>query len=338
MADGWHTEYSNTGPGVTGTTKNGNITSADQAFQNAQEVATEYYEKQIENEAVNRSWTSRENELNREFQREMSNTAHQREVQDLIAAGLNPVLSAKYGGASTPSGSSATVPSTSAGSSAGNIFGQVFSSAMGLVTTILNNEQKERESIRNSNTSIYTNAVTNTTNKEIGEAKNITDIDINDAKLMSAEEIAKLDRESKEKLATQQIQADAEIAKNDVDIRRYVADKNYNANIYNTDQQKLMQDSEHQFKSWLEYNYPDSMWKTIAVMQKDTQHIFDAIAKRFAEGIYSETTVKSEVEAFTEFKHDIRGYMNEIIDDLKHGRVPAILTGIVAAGNAIAIP
>lgn len=42
------------------------------------------------------------------FQMYMSNTAHQREVKDLIAAGLNPVLSAKYGGASTPSGASMT--------------------------------------------------------------------------------------------------------------------------------------------------------------------------------------------------------------------------------------
>lgn len=45
-----------------------------------------------------------------DFQAEMSNTSHQRQVRDLIAAGLNPMLSAKLGGASTPGGASATMP------------------------------------------------------------------------------------------------------------------------------------------------------------------------------------------------------------------------------------
>lgn len=53
------------------------------------------------------AFNAEEASKNRDFQLYMSNTAHQREMADLEAAGLNPILAARQG-ASTASGSAAS--------------------------------------------------------------------------------------------------------------------------------------------------------------------------------------------------------------------------------------
>ena len=49
------------------------------------------------------------------FQREMSNTAYQRTMEDMRKAGLNPILASKIGGASTPAGAMASTPKLDTG-------------------------------------------------------------------------------------------------------------------------------------------------------------------------------------------------------------------------------
>lgn len=78
------------------------------AVQQAKDLAAYNNDLAMKNTQSANQFNASQAQLNRDFQMEMSNTAHQREVADLKAAGLNPVLSAGGSGASSPSGSTAS--------------------------------------------------------------------------------------------------------------------------------------------------------------------------------------------------------------------------------------
>lgn len=74
------------------------------------------------------------------YQEALANTSHQREVKDLQAAGLNPVLSTRYGGSSGVSGASVYAPAPEGVSSGAvnakeaSVIADLASGVVGLVT------------------------------------------------------------------------------------------------------------------------------------------------------------------------------------------------------------
>lgn len=90
-------------------------TSANNAF--SAEQAEKQMQFQTAANAKMMDFEHKEAELNRDWQEMLSNTAYQRQVKDMLAAGLNPVLGIANSGASVPSGATGR-GATSSGSKA----------------------------------------------------------------------------------------------------------------------------------------------------------------------------------------------------------------------------
>lgn len=195
----------------------------DQALSNtarSEAFAQHQMDFQTEANAKAMAFSAAEAQKNREWQEMMSNTAHQREVQDLIAAGLNPILSANSQGATTPSGASA------AGVTGSGAMGTVDTSGASILSALIGGMMQKYSA----DTQYKSNQNTNYTNSQIARMQTDAGI-LNTAVSARAMEAAASISASATKYASD----------NALFGSMYSADQAAGASMYKTDKDVILQ-------------------------------------------------------------------------------------------------
>lgn len=101
------------------------------------EVAKEDFIRDIQKMQYQNNFNSLEAEKQRAFEKELANSSYQRAVRDMKLAGINPIFALGNGGASVPSGASASGSSAYSSQSQVGDWSAVFSGILNIAAGIL---------------------------------------------------------------------------------------------------------------------------------------------------------------------------------------------------------
>ena len=279
--------------GIRQQSRENNLWSAEQAERQMR------YQTESQRKAMD--FNAAEAAKNRDWQKMMSDTAHQREVRDLMKAGLNPVLSVN-GGNGASVGSGATAGSVGAGSgSKGDTDTSANSAIVSLLSAVLNRKTQLEIADTNAKTNLAVAEKYNAISKYLGELQNSTSLYLGEKGLSNSLAVAGIQAASAANVAgihaaAQKYSADqsrqasiyvanvqsrtsqivAEINKSShivgqqisAQASRYASDVSAAARRYESDAsianaQKL-QRAQQQFENYVKKHYPSNVWEAIA--------------------------------------------------------------------------